>query len=80
MTSTILGRNDTRRNEVLGLVRRQVASGRFTKTDVDRWKKELEADVVDGIVEELAPEKAAKAASSKKAGSKDEPSAPEKKE
>lgn len=79
MKPTILKAHDTRRNEVLGLVRRQVSSGRFTKSDVDRWKKELEADVVDGIVEELAPEKATKAASSKKASS-DEPAAPEPKE
>ena len=61
MKPTILKRNDPLRNEVLGLVRRQVSSGRFTKGDVERWTKELESDVVDGTVEESAPKKAAKA-------------------
>lgn len=61
MKPTILKRNDPLRNEVLGLVRRQVSSGRFTKGDVERWKKELESDVVDAIIEEFAPKKAAKA-------------------
>ena len=56
-----LARHDPRRNAALGLVRRQVSSGRFTKTDVDRWKDELGADVVVAIVKELAPRKAAKA-------------------
>ena len=72
-TPTILGRNNPHRSEVLSLVRRRVASGRFTKTDVDRWKKALEADVVDGIIDELAPKKA-----KKKTDSKDETAAPEK--
>ena len=64
----ILGRNDTRRYEVLGLVRRQLSAGRFTREDVKKWKGELEADVVDALIEELAPKKAAKTASSKKTG------------
>ncbi len=79
MKPTILGRNDPRWNEVLGLVRRQVSSGRFTKTDVDRWKEELEADVVDGLIRQYAPKKAAKA-EKKKADSRDQPAAPKSKE
>ncbi len=75
MKPTLLARHDPRRNDALGLVRRTVGSGRFTKTDVDRWKDELGADVVEAIVEELAP-KAAKA--EKKADPKVEPAAPDK--
>ncbi len=73
MKPTILGRNDPRRNEVLGLVRRQLSAGTFTKKDVEKWKRELEAGIVDALVEELAPKKAAKAASSKKTAPTVEP-------
>ena len=69
-----LARHDPRRNDALGLVRRQVRAGSFTKSDVDGWKEELGDDVVAGIVQEFAPKKAAKAATSKKAA----PAAPEK--
>lgn len=69
----ILGRNDTRRYEVLGLVRRQLSAGTFTKEDVKTWKGELGADVVDALVKELAPKKAAKAPTSKKAAPAAEP-------
>ncbi len=75
----LLARHDPRRNDALGLVRRQVSSGRFTKSDVGRWREELGADVVDAIVKELGPKKAAKA-EKKKAEPKDEPVAPETKE
>ena len=54
-----MDRHDPRRNDALGLVRRMVRAGNFTKADVARWTKELGADVVD-IVQELAPKKAAK--------------------
>ena len=80
MKQTILGTNDPRRNEVLGLVRRQLSAGSFTEEDVEKWKGELEADVVDALIKELAPKKAAKAATSKKAGPKGESAAPEPKE
>ncbi len=76
MKPTILKRHDPRRNDALGLVRRTVRSGRFTKSDVGRWQEELGADVVDAIVQELAPKTAAKA-EKKKTDSKDEPAAPE---
>jgi len=65
MKLTILGRNDPRRNEVVGLVRRMVGAGTFTKGDLAGWRKEL-GDVVDDIVQELAPEVAAKWAADKK--------------
>ena len=55
----ILGRNDTRRFEVLGLVRRQLLAGSFTKEDIKQWKGELGANAVDALVKELAPKKAA---------------------
>ncbi len=71
MKPTILGSNDTRRNEVLSLVRRKLSAGSFTKEDVEKWKGELDADVVDALVEELAPKKAAKVATSSKAGTRD---------
>ena len=64
-----LDRHDPRRNDALGLVRRQVAAGSFTKDNVAAWKDELGADVVDGIVAQLAPKKAPK---------KDKPDAPKK--
>ncbi len=54
-----MDRNDPRRNDALGLVRRMVRAGKFTKADVARWTKELGDEVVD-IVQELAPKKAAK--------------------
>ena len=57
-----LDRHDPRRNDALGLVRRVVAAGTFTKKDVSAWKEELGDDVVDAIVAELAPKKAATAA------------------
>ena len=60
MKPTMLDRHDPRRNEVIGLVRRQVAAGTFTKGDIAGWKKELDADVVDAIVAELAPKNASK--------------------
>ncbi len=63
MKPTILGSNDTRRFEVLGLVRRQLSAGSFTKEDIEKWKSELGADVVVALVKELAPKKAAKVAS-----------------
>ncbi len=69
MKPTILGRNDPRRNEVLGLVRRQLSAGSFTKEDVKKWKAELEDDVVDELIKEYAP---------KKASAKAVPTAPEK--
>ena len=62
-----MDRHDPRRNDALGLVRRLVKAGRFTKDDVKRWKAEIGDDVVAGIVQEFAPKKAAKAATSKKA-------------
>ena len=74
MKPTLLARHAPRRNDALGLVRRQVRAGRFTKADVAAWKKELGADVVERIVQEFAPKKAAKAATSKKAA----PTAPDK--
>ncbi len=73
MKPTLLARHDPRRNDALGLVRRTVRSGRFTKTDVGRWKDELGADVIDQIVQEFAPKKAVKAATSKKAAPSAEP-------
>ena len=54
-----MDRHDPRRNDALGLVRRMVRAGNFTKADVARWTKELGDEVVD-IVQELAPKKAAK--------------------
>lgn len=72
MKPTMLKTHDPRRNEVLGLVRRRVSAGTFTKDEVAAWKKELASDVVDGIIKEFAP-KAAKAAQSKKADSKADP-------
>jgi len=68
-----MDRHDPRRNDALGLVRRMVRAGSFTKSDVAKWRKELGADVVDGIVKEFAPKKAAKAATSKKAASTADP-------
>ena len=53
-----MARHDPRRNDALGLVRRMVRAGTFTKADVARWTKELGDEVVD-IVQELAPKKAA---------------------
>ena len=73
MKPTILGRNDTRRYEVLGLVHRQLSAGSFTRKDVEKWKGELGADVVVALVKELAPKKAAKAATSKRAAPTAEP-------
>lgn len=73
MKPTILKRHDPRRNEVLSLVRRQVQAGTFTKADVTLWKKEIDSDVVDGIIDELDPKKAAEAATSKKGTSKTDP-------
>ncbi len=58
-----LARHDPRRNDALGLVRRQLSAGSFTKGDIEKWKGELGADVVDALVKELAPKKAAKVAS-----------------
>ncbi len=58
MKTSMLDRNNPRRNEYLGLVRRMVRAGKFTKADVARWTKELGDDVVD-IVQELAPKKKA---------------------
>ncbi len=55
-----MDRHNPRRNDALGLVRRMVRAGTFTKADVGRWKKELGDDVVADIVQELAPKKAAK--------------------
>lgn len=57
---TILARHDPRRNHALGLVRRRVATGTFTKDEVAVWKKEIESDIVDGIIDELAPKGAPK--------------------
>ncbi len=74
-----LARHDPRRNDALGLVRRMVRAGSFTKSDVGRWQEELGAEVVDAIVKELGPKKAAKA-EKKKAEPKDEPVAPKTKE
>ncbi len=71
-----MDRHDPRRNDALGLVRRLVRVGNFTKTDVDRWRGEL-GDVVDDIVQELAPKKTAKKAP-KKTAKKADPAAPEK--
>ena len=51
-----MDRHDPRRNDALGLVRRMVRAGTFTKADVARWTKEL-GDVVVDIVQELAPKK-----------------------
>ena len=73
MKPTILGRNDTRRYEVLGLVRRQLSAGSFTEEDVEKWKGELGADVVVALVKELAPKRTAKAATSKKTAPTAEP-------
>ena len=78
MKPTLLARHDPRRYDALGLVRRQVKAGTFTKADVAAWKEEIGVDDVDEIVQEFAPKKAAKAATSKKAGSKDESAAPDK--
>lgn len=74
MKPTILKSNDPLRNEVLGLVRRQLSAGNFTKEDVQKWKAELGADVVDELTQAFAPKKVAKKANSQ--GS----AAPEKKE
>ena len=60
-------RHDPRRNDALGLVRRQVAAGTFTKEDVAAWREEIGVDAVDAIVAELGPKKAPK---------KDKPDAP----
>ncbi len=70
----MLARHDPRRNDALGLVRRMVSAGTFTKDDVADWKAELGKDVVAGIVKELAPKEAPK----KKASEKAAPAAPEK--
>ncbi len=51
-----MDRHDPRRNDALGLVRRMVRAGKFTKADVDRWRGEL-GDEVDDIVQELEPKK-----------------------
>ncbi len=69
MKPELLGRNDPRRAEVIGLVRRQVSADNFTKADVAKWKKELAADVVDAIVAEgaaPAPEKDGKGSTNSK--------------
>ena len=73
---TPLARHDPRRNDALGLVRRPIRVGNFTKRDVDRWRGEL-GDVVDAIEKELAPKKASKKAP-KKAPKKADPAEPEK--
>ena len=78
MKPTTLKTHDPRRNEVLSLVRRQLLADSFTKEDVKKWKAALGADVVDELVKEFAPQKAAKVAPSKKAESKDKSAAPEK--
>lgn len=62
MKPTMLKRHNPLRNEVLGLVRRQVQAGTFTKADVALWKKQIDSDVVDGIVQEFAPKTAPKTA------------------
>jgi hypothetical protein len=64
---------------VLGLVRRRVSAGSFTKEDVEKWKAEL-GDVVDDIVQELGPKKAAKKkkAAPRKTAPTTEPAEPEK--
>ena len=67
-----MDRHNPRRNDALGLVRRLVRVGNFTKGDVDRWRGEL-GDVVDAIVKELAPKQAPK-----KAPKKADPAEPEK--
>jgi hypothetical protein len=72
-----MDRHDPRRNDALGLVRRLVRVGNFTKSDVDRWRGELGDVVVDDIVQELAPKKTAKKAP-KKAPKKADPVEPEK--
>ena len=74
MTDRPMDRHDPRRNDALGLVRRMVKAGRFKKSDVEGWGDELGADVVDQIVQEFAPQKTAKVATSKKAA----PAAPDK--
>ena len=56
MKTPRLDRNDPRRNEYLGLVRRRIAYGSFTKADLKKWKADL-GDVVDDLVQELAPKK-----------------------
>lgn len=76
MKTSILDRNDPRRNEYLGLVRRRVAAGSFTNADVEKWKAEL-GDVVADIVQDLAPKKKKKAAPRKTAPTT-EPVEPEK--
>ena len=53
-------RHDPRRNDALGLVRRMVRAGTFTKRDLARWKEELGVDAVDEIGLEFFPEKAKK--------------------
>ena len=94
MKTTLLEKNDPRRNEVLGLVCRMVSAGTFTKGDLAGWRKEL-GDVVDEVVQNLAPtvaekkkkaaekkaaakKKAAKKAPKKKAAKKGAPAEPEK--
>ena len=60
MKPTLLDRNDTRRNEVISLVRRRLAAGKLTKGEIDSYKQELGADAVDAIVVEFAPKKTPK--------------------
>lgn len=59
MTRT-LDRHDPRRNDALGLVRRQVAAGNYTEKDVEGWKAFLGDDDVQDILDKLAPKKARK--------------------
>ncbi len=58
MKPTILSRNDPNRAGVLGLVRRQLSAGSFTKDDDTKARAQLGADVVDGLVKEYGQKKA----------------------
>ena len=57
MTDRPMDRHDPRRNDALGLVRRMVKAGTFTKADIAAWKEEIGVDVIDEIVQEYAPKK-----------------------
>lgn len=50
-----------RRRHGLALVRRVIASGKYTKKDVTRWENEFGADAIAPLL----PAKASKSASSK---------------
>ena len=51
----MLARHDPRRNDALGLVRRTVATGSFTKGDIEKWSDEIGKEAVEAIVSVHAP-------------------------